>query len=259
MHTHMCACVHMQLLRLTVTLTHMNTLHLSLSLITLINLTYVSYGNTIWHARGKVPCTSIPHALIIIFLRPELPSVLSTIDSLDRSAWLEQLCRSANLPRHEHSRFVGHDFIVGPKSRCVYVCSFFVLWVVASRSRPLHPHLWVCQISPMPFGFRNFPICPYEIRLNALIFWNSIEYPLGFEIFSHAPITSFSLWLLGLFLFLFYFFLFSCFSAASFCFSSIFFLPSFCDIFFLSCAYFFSFFFFFVFFFKVRKIMISSS
>ena len=66
-HAHTCACVHIRIyspspLHLYI-YTYTSMLY-SLTHVTL-NYPYILYGNTLWHARGKMPCTLIPHALIM--------------------------------------------------------------------------------------------------------------------------------------------------------------------------------------------------
>ena len=131
------------------------------------------------HARGNVLCTLIPHALIIISIRPKLPSVLSLIDSLDQNAWLEHFLRSMNLPRQEHSRCVSSRALVSSfassNKNVVCMCILpFILWVVASWPRPILPCWWVLKtyvlyakfskILIMPLGFLIFFMYPHVLK-----------------------------------------------------------------------------------------------
>ena len=113
----------------TCALIHTNNIITSHLLITL-GSPYILYGNTLWHAREKVSCTSIPHALIIIsidqnFHRSSHRSTLS-IGKFDSNISFDQwIFLDTNIPI-----LSVHELRLGSKiSLCGCVLFLKLLWV----------------------------------------------------------------------------------------------------------------------------------
>ena len=142
-HAHTCACVHIRIYSQCHlhSCTFADTQHYSLPPTYHSKSTYISYSNT-WHTRGTMHCVSIEHAVIIIFIWPELQQTSLRSTSLTRTldpniSFGEQIFIDKNIPIRSTQTLVSY---LGSLKKMLCVC-------VYSSSR------WFCVSS---LGFSKF-------------------------------------------------------------------------------------------------------